>query len=133
MVAVAVLYLPTYLLFGLLVYPFVQPYYTTFAAQLHLALPSGQTLLALEPARGLVYALAVLPLAFLLRGRVRLTLWLALVLATLNAWGPLVGASPWPFQLRLAHGLELTGDSLVQAVTIGLVLALPLTRQAPPD
>jgi hypothetical protein len=62
-----------------------------------ITIPSGQVLALAELSRGLLHALVLGTLAALLGGdRHRKWFWAALVIATLNAWLPLVQHTDWP-------------------------------------
>jgi hypothetical protein len=66
-----------------------------------------------------VFVLTLLPLVTVLRtSRWRLALWLWLTIALLGSWVPMLQMTTWPATLRVAHGLEITGDALVQGLTI---------------
>jgi hypothetical protein len=131
-----IIYVPTYLLFGALIYPVVQPYYNNPAYGLHLVTPPAGTWIALETVRGICYVLALLPILLVMRGpRWQTSLYLFAVIGMMNSWVPLLlaGAAIWPLTLRLGHTLEITGDALVQGFTIGLLCALPLARRKHQD
>jgi len=122
----SLLYLPTYFFFGSLVIPFVRPYYEDPSLGAGVRLPAFEVIVPLEVVRGLLYVLTLLPLVALLRGpRWRLALWLAAIIAALNAWEPLLTNTLWPLTMRVAHGLEITADAFVQGVTIAWLLGCP--------
>jgi hypothetical protein len=121
------LWVPVYFVFAAADAPFVHLYYhrtgTTFT------IPSTGIIALAELARGLLHALVLGALAALLgRNRRSSWFWLALAFATLNAWLPLVQRSDWPYFLRADNIVEITGDAVVYA---GLV-ALLLTRRRRP-
>jgi hypothetical protein len=131
-VLAGILYVPTYLLFGALIYPVVRPYYNNPAYGLHLVTPPIETWITLEVVRGICYVLALLPVLLVMRGpRWQTSLYLFAVIGMMNSWVPLLlaGSMIWPLTLRLGHTLEITGDALVQGFTIGLLCALPLARR----
>jgi hypothetical protein len=66
----ALSYLPIYFAFGMIVAPFVLPYYNNPDLGLNLVVPGFEVILPLEIGRGLLYALTVLPLIAVLRGDV---------------------------------------------------------------
>jgi hypothetical protein len=126
-----VLYLPTYFFFGLLAIPFVQRYYEDPSLGMGLRVPGVETILLLEIARGLMFVLALVPLVALLRGsRWLVGLWLGLIIAALGGWEPLLLKFMWPPIMRLAHGLEITGDSLVQGLTIAWLVGYPRVHRS---
>jgi hypothetical protein len=113
------LYLPTYFVFGQLVYPFVRTYYEDPSLGLGLHVPGAEQIILLEIARGLLFTLALVPIAALLRGAWwQGALALGIFIAALTGWEPLAFQPLWPVALRVAHGLEITGDSLVQGFTL---------------
>jgi hypothetical protein len=123
-----VLYVPTYLVFGMLVAPIVLPAYQ--AAGTNLAVPDFAVMVPLEIGRGLLFVACVLPVVVGWRGLTwALAAWLGLEIAALGGWLPMltIGFFPAEFQfpplLRLVHGLEITADSAVQGVTIAWLLA----------
>jgi len=119
------LYMPIYLFFGLLVSPIVVPYYDGLG--LDLVIPGLGVMLPLAVFRGLLYVLTLFPLVAVLRGSRRsVAFWVILTLAVLAA-GTLLSAVWWPVTLRLAHGLEITTDSIVH----GLIIVWLLWRPAP--
>jgi len=119
------LYLPTYFVFGMLAYPFVRSYYEDPALGAGVRVPAVEVIVPLEIIRGLLYVVALIPFISILRQpRWRLALWLGLIIATLNAWEPLIANTFWPVTMRVTHGLEITADSLVQGFTIAWLLGL---------
>ena len=64
----AISYLPIYFAFGMIVAPFVLPYYDNPDLGLNLTVPGIGVILPLEIGRGLVYALTLFPLIAVLRG-----------------------------------------------------------------
>jgi hypothetical protein len=123
---VALSYLPIYYLFGMIVAPFVLPYYDNPDLGLNLTVPSIVVILPLEIARGLVYALTVFPLIAVLRGSYwSRALWVGLTIAVLGSWVPMLQAVFWTPVLRLAHGLEITVDAFAQGFVLTWLLAPP--------
>jgi hypothetical protein len=117
------IYIPVYFFFGMIVFPFVKPYYLNQALGLRLTIPGLDVILPLEAVRGLIYALTLFPLIAVLRAnssrsRYRLAFWVMLALAVLGSWQPMLIATFWPPALRLAHGLEITGDSIVYGLIV---------------
>ena len=118
------LYMPTYLLFGLVVSPVVVPYYGELGLQL--VIPGFGVMLPLAVFRGLLFVLTLFPLIAVLRGSRRsVAFWVILTLVVLAAWQPLLLAVWWPVPLRLAHGLEITADSIVHGLIIVGLLWTP--------
>jgi hypothetical protein len=126
----ALSYLPIYFAFGMIVAPFVLPYYNNPDLGLHLVVPGIGVILPLEIGRGLVYALTLFPLTAVLRGGVRSrALWVGLTIAVLGSCVGMLLAPGWPLALRMAHGLETTADGFVQ----GFVLTWVLATKQPAD
>jgi len=117
------LYVPVYFFFGMLIYPFVRPYYENPTLGLNLAVPGFGVILPLEVGRGLLFVLTVFPLiAVLRRSRRSLALWLGMTIAVLGAVAPMLQASWFPLTMRLVHGLEITADSIAHALIIASLL-----------
>jgi hypothetical protein len=119
-------YLPIYYLFGMIVAPFVLPYYDNPDLGLNLTVPGIGVIVPLEIARGLVYALTLFPLIAVLRGSYwSRALWVGLTIAVLGSWVPMLQAIFWTPVLRLAHGLEITADAFTQGFVLTWLLAHP--------
>jgi hypothetical protein len=119
------LYVPTYLAFGMSVAPIVTPYYQDPALGLGLVIPGFDVMLPLEVLRGVGFVLAALPLVMLLRGpRWVVAGWIGLAIAVVGGWAPMLVADFMPPVLRITHGLEITADSFVQGLTIAWLLGV---------
>ena len=117
-------YLPIYYMFGMIVAPFVLPYYDNPDLGLNLTVPGIGVILPLEIGRGLLYALTLFPLIAVLRGGYwSRALWVGLTIAVLGSWVPMLQALHLTPGLRLAHGLEITADAFVQGVALTWLLA----------
>jgi len=80
----------------------------------------------LEVFRGLLYVLTLFPLiAVLSAGRRSVAVSVILTLAVLASWAPMLLVVWWPVTLRLAHGLEITADSIVHGLIIVWLLCRP--------
>ena len=122
----ALSYLPIYYLFGMIVAPFVLPYYDNPDLGLNLTVPGIGVILPLEIGRGLLYALTLFPLIAVLRGGYwSRAFWVGLTIAVLGSWVPMLQAPGWTPVLRLAHGLEITADAFVQGVVLTWLLSPP--------
>jgi hypothetical protein len=120
----ALSYLPIYYLFGMIVAPFVLPYYDNPDLGLNLTVPGIGVILPLEIGRGLLYALTLFPLIAVLRGGYwSRALWVGLTIAVLGSWVPMLQAVFWTPVLRLAHGLEITADAFAQGLVLTWLLA----------
>jgi hypothetical protein len=130
-VLAGLLYVPTYVFFGALVSPIVTPYYQDPSLGLNLTLPDFGTVLLVQVGRGPLFVLTLLPLVAVLRtSRWRLAPWLWLTIAVLGSWVPMLQLTEWPATLRVAHGLEITGDAFVQGLTIAWLLGRGSDRAA---
>jgi hypothetical protein len=127
---VAVMYVPTYLTFGSLIYPIVKPYYTNPAYGLNLTTPALGPFIVLELVRGLLYVVALLPVLAVTRGsRWQTLLYVFVFTGMFNSW-QLVANLTWPAQLRFAHTAEITGDVLVQSLLFCWLLTLKFKQQS---
>jgi len=116
---------PVYLFFGGLIAPIVTPYYLEM--DMGLRVPGFEVMLPLEVFRGLLYVLTLFPLVAVLRGsRWSLAFWIVLTLCVLGSWQPMLSVAWWPVILRVTHGLEITGDSVVHGLVIALLLWTPV-------
>jgi hypothetical protein len=117
-------YVPIYYAFGMIVAPFVLPYYNNPDLGLHLVVPGFGIILPLEIGRGLLYALTLFPLIVVLRGGLwSRALWVGLTIAIVGSLVPMLMAPGWPLDLRMAHGLEVTADGFVQGLVLTWLLA----------
>ena len=112
-----------YIVFGLLVNPFIADYYAQGAYEL--AVPTWGQLIPLQLARSVLLALACLPVLIAWRGTRRSLFWaLGTALFVCVAFMSVITAYWFPWQLRLFHGLELLADSLAySAVLVSLIAA----------
>lgn len=119
-----------YLTFGMCVAPFVNSYYIAGIAGLQL--PSLSTIVLVQLVRGPIFLAGSLPFLALWRGS-RRNLWLALGLAHAAVVGlsGLVSATFFPTALRIAHSLEITGDSFAFAGLLVLLFTVPAVRTQP--
>jgi hypothetical protein len=110
----------------MIVAPFVLPYYDNPDLGLNLTVPGIGVILPLEIGRGLLYVLTLFPLIAVLRGSYWWkALWVGLTIAVLGSWVPMIQALHWTPVLRLAHGLEITADAVVQGLVLTWLLAPP--------
>jgi hypothetical protein len=124
--------------FGALITPFVAKYYQdpAYMAQTHTISQPDYIVWPLETVRGILFAVSLLPVLAVMRGRhwpkiLYTALYLSLIGAAFESWLPILGQASWPLALRLAHGLELTGDALSRGVFIALFLVLPIIINKP--
>ena len=127
----ALVFMPIYYLFGLMVVPFVGDYYQQGASGL--TVPPLATLLLVLFVRSLLFLVACLPVIVAWQGR-RLELFLSLGLALFVLVGLLyMLAGTWIApHIRLAHSLEILADSLVYAGALVLLLTRPQPRPTTP-
>jgi hypothetical protein len=139
MIIVGLAYPVFYLyVFGALITPFVAKYYhdPTYMAQSHTISQPDYIVWPLETMRGMLFALSLLPVLAVMRGRhwpkiLYTALYLSLIGAAFESWLPMLGQASWPLALRIAHGLELTGDALSRGIFIALFLVLPIMINKP--
>jgi len=114
--------------------PLISRYYhdPAYIAQAHIASPGPPSLVvwAEEFVRGVVFALALLPVLAVVRGRIwpailGVALYVALIDAVLEAWLPMLGNSGFPLGFRLGEGLDLTTDAIARGIFVAALLALP--------
>jgi hypothetical protein len=110
----ALIFMPIYYLFGLLVAPFVNEYYRQ--GEFGLALPTLATLLPVLFMRSVLFLVACLPVLVAWRGTT-CSLWLSLGFALFVCVGLLnLLAANWiPVWVRAIHLLEILADSFIYA------------------
>jgi hypothetical protein len=119
-------YLPIYYLFGMIVAPFVLPFYDNPDLGLNLTVPGIGVILPLEIGRGVLYALTLFPLIAVVPGSYwSRGLWVGLTIAVLGSWVPMIQALHLTPVLRLAHGLEITADAFAQGFALTWLLSPP--------
>ena len=119
-----------YFFFGMCVSPIVVPYYHAGIAGLRI--PSMSVIVAVQLIRSPIFLVSTLPFVALWKGS-RRGLWLTLGVAhafTVGLYG-LVGATFLPMVLRIAHSLEIAGDSFAYAGLVVLLFAAPAAKAAP--
>ncbi|RIK37377.1 MAG: hypothetical protein DCC55_24425 [Chloroflexi bacterium] len=118
----AVVFMPIYYLFGMMVAPFVGDFYQQ--GEFGLAAPALSTLLPVLLGRSVFFFVACLPVVIAWRGR-RVDLWLSLGFALFVLVGLLyMLAGSWIApSVRLIHSLEILADSFVYAGAIVWLLA----------
>ncbi|MCE7986975.1 MAG: hypothetical protein DYG89_37855 [Caldilinea sp. CFX5] len=123
----ALVFMPIYYLFGLLVVPFVGEYYRQ--GQFGLALPPLSTLLSILFVRSILFFIACLPVIVAWRGSTR-TLWLSLGFALFLCVGLLnLLAANWiPTWLRALHLLEILADSYLYAGALIWLVGRPAAQ-----
>ncbi len=110
-----------YFIFGMCVAPIVTPYYRSIP---WLHIPSLGTIVGTQLVRSVIFLASSLPLVALWKGS-RRGLWMTLGLAhaaTVGLFG-LAGATFFPMSMRVAHGLEITGDSFAYAGMLVLLFS----------
>ncbi|MEW6754612.1 MAG: hypothetical protein AB1505_27060 [Candidatus Latescibacterota bacterium] len=120
--AAVVAFPAVYFGFGIIASPLVAEYYRDGVAGL--ALPAARVILGVELLRGLLFALAVLPVIRAWCGsRRELVRALGLALFVLGATFEIVLAYQLPLVLRVTHTVEILADSLVYAWVLVSLLA----------
>ena len=117
-------YFPVYFFFGMLVSPFVIPYYSD--PSLGLIVPPFTVIIPVEILRGFLYVATLLPIAASLGANRRTTaIAFAGMLFIVGAFIPLLGDQGLPPQIIPYHLAEIFADSAVY----GYVLARVLTKK----
>lgn len=105
------IFLAVYFLFGMLVSPFVTPFYND--PSLGLKIPSISVIIPVEIARGMIYGIVLLPLMASFRyEKLYSYITVSMMLFVVGALVPLIGA-PLPAPIIPYHIVEILGDSLV--------------------
>ena len=105
------LFFGVYFLFGLIVSPFVTPFYND--PSLGLKIPAFSVMIPVEILRGYIYGIVLLPLIVSLRfGKLYSFITVSMMLFVLGGLVPLIDA-PLPEAIIPYHTLEILGDSLV--------------------
>ena len=111
-----------YIVFGLLVQPFIADYYAQGAYEL--TMPTWGQLVPLQLARSALLLLACLPALIAWRDSRRTLFWtLGTTIFVCAAFMSVITAYWFPWQLRLFHGLELLADSLAYCALLVALLA----------
>jgi len=120
----SVAYFPIYFFFGLLITPFVLPYYNN--PSFGLRIPSFAVMIPVELFRGFVYTLVLLPLlATVVGGRTTKVIALAAMLYIPGGLIVLLGNSGIPAPIIPFHGLEILADSIVYGFVLSRILSRP--------
>jgi hypothetical protein len=119
----AVVFMPIYFAFGLMVLPFTEAYYQQ--QMFGLTMPTIDQLLPILFARSILFCLAALPIIALWRGgRLSLFWRLGLSLFMLVGFNPLLVATWMPLAIRGPHALEILADEFVYAGALVWLLAV---------
>lgn len=125
----AVVFMPVYFTFGLMVLPFTQTYYEQ--QMFGLAMPTAEQVLPTLFTRSVLFLLAVLPIIALWRGgRLSLFWRLGLSLFLLVGFNLMLIATWMPLAVRGPHTLEILGDEFVYAGLLAWLLALAPTKES---
>lgn len=121
-------YVVLYLMVGGISYvAFTQPYYTdpALAEQLHLREPpSFGVIIPLEMVRGMLFALALLPVIAAAEAKRRtLTTWSGLILFVVGDLVPMLQGRDLPVTLRLYTGVEIFFQNFPLGLVVGYLLA----------
>jgi hypothetical protein len=117
-----------YFFFGMIVAPFVVPFYR--AGVLGLVLPPFAVILPVLFIRSVLFLLACSPFVVLwTRSRLSLILSLGFAFWFLTGLFGLLQVSFWPAVMRIAHSLEIGADSFAYAATL-VFLLVPRDRES---
>jgi hypothetical protein len=117
----AVVFMPIYFVFGLMVLPFTGQYYQQ--SMFGLAMPTIQQLLPILFVRSLLFFVACLPILVLWRDTRRSPFWrLGLSLFMLVGFNIMLIATWLPIYVRFPHTLEILADEFVYAGALTLLL-----------
>ena len=120
----SVAYYPIYFFFGLLITPFVLPYY--YDPSFGLRIPSFAVIIPVELFRGFVYTLVLLPLlATVVGGRTTKFIALAAMLYIPGGLIALLGNQTIPAPIIPFHGVEILADSVVYGFALSRILSQP--------
>jgi len=116
-------YVPLYYIVGMVISPWVLPYYTNQNVELGLVLPDMNIMIGMQFIRGAFYLLSALFIIILWKHSKRsLELWLGFAFFIQIAAIPLIVGYWLPIGLRIPHAIELCIDSFVQAFIYGEIL-----------
>ncbi len=118
-----------YFVFGLIVQPHIQDFYT--AGQFELTIPTWGQMIPLQLVRSLLFLIVCLPVVVWWGGS-RRSLWLVLGASvfTLTAFMAVITSYWFPWQMRIFHGMELLADALVYAGVLTWLFAPGVDIQA---
>jgi len=120
----SIAYYPIYFFFGMLIMPFVLPYYNN--PSFGLRIPSFAVIIPVELFRSFVYTLVLLPLlATLVGGRSTKFIALAAMLYIPGGLIPLLGNPTLPAPIIPFHGVEILADSIAYGLVLSRVLGQP--------
>jgi hypothetical protein len=120
----SIVYFTIYFFFGLLISPFVVPYYSD--PSFGLRIPSFTVLIPVELFRGFVYTLVLLPLlATVVGGRTTKFIALAGMLYIPGALIPLLGNASVPAPIIPFHASEILADSIIYGFVLSRILSRP--------
>jgi hypothetical protein len=120
----SVAYYPIYFFFGMLIAPFVLPYYSD--SSFGLRIPSFAVMIPVELFRGFVYTLVLLPLlATVVGGRTTKFIALAAMLYIPGGLIALLGNPGLPAPIIPFHAVEILADSIVYGLVLSRILSSP--------
>ncbi|HMD79645.1 MAG TPA: hypothetical protein VKF39_06665 [Nitrososphaerales archaeon] len=120
-VVASVVYFPIYFFFGLLVTPFVMPYYNNPSSGL--VIPSFAVMVPVELFRGFLFVLVLLPLLVATTGgRNTKFVALAAMLYIPGGFVALLGGTSIPPQIIPFHATEILADSIVYGFVLSRIL-----------
>lgn len=124
LLGVSGLYTLVYVAIGMATWPLVRSHYEDPNHGLALRAPGAPVIILLQMTRGLLTALALVPLVAAIPAT-DTTWWLklSLLLATVMAIAPLLMATKWPARLRLTHAIEISVFAVVYSWIVWWLLS----------
>ncbi len=124
----AVVFMPIYFVFGLMVNPFTMEYYRQ--SMFGLVMPTIESLLPILFIRSVLFLLACLPIFILWQKNMRSLFWrLGLALFLLVGFVFMLTSTWLPPYVRIPHTLEILADEFVYAAVLVVCIGVP--RQKP--
>ena len=120
-----VLYVPIYLIMGVIISPFVTPYYTDPTLGFGTTLPRQEDIIATQFIRGALYLLSAFPIIVLWKeSKNILGLWVGFSIFIQIAALPILLAYWYPLAFKIPHAIELAVSSFAQAFIYAQLLFL---------
>jgi hypothetical protein len=120
----SILYFPIYLAFGMMIFPFVGPFYNDPSLGLNLTIP-GLEIIPLQLLRGFLYVLVLIPFISIFtsenRSKKQMILVLTAMLFIPGAFVNFFTPGGWPAALKFYHSIEILADYAVFSAVISWV------------
>ena len=119
----SLVYFPIYYTFGSIIAPWILSYYDNPSQIFGLTIPPLEVMILLQFLRGFLYLVALLPIIATLRVSPR-AMFLSVfgLIYVAGAFVPFIAYSTLPAFLRMVHGLEILGDSIVYGTALVYLL-----------